>query len=51
MKGKIHDINEKYALIKLPDGRTMNMKVENLPSNVKKGHEIHLTGEIPPSME
>ena len=51
MKGQIQGLNEHYALIKLPDGRTINMKSNNLPGNSLKGHEIEIKGEIPPAAE
>lgn len=47
--GKIENVSKEYALIKLPDGRTINAKIENLPTNVSKGQEVDIKGEIPPS--
>jgi hypothetical protein len=51
MMGKIENMNEEYALVKLPDGRTINMKKENLPTNANKGQEIEIIEQIPLSME
>lgn len=51
MKGKIEDMNEHYALVKLPDGRTANIKIENLPENSAKGHDIEIKGHVPQIIE
>jgi hypothetical protein len=51
MKGKIEGMNEHYALVKLPDGRTANIKIENLPGNSEKGHDIEIKGLTPQIME
>lgn len=51
MQGKIENMSKEYALVKLPDGRTMNVKLENLIDNPTKGREVDLKGDFPPMME
>lgn len=51
MDGIVENTNENYALIKLPDGRTMNMKMTNIKETVSKGDQIKIETSIPPIME
>lgn len=48
MKGTISGINEHYALVKLPDGRSINMKVSSLEEKSHKGQEIEIKGAFEP---
>jgi|GEM_PF-6211073 uncharacterized OB-fold protein len=51
MDGIIENINETYALVKLPDGRTINMKITNIKDNKEKGDKIKIESNIPPLIE
>jgi hypothetical protein len=46
MQDKAYKNTEQYSLIKLPDGRIVNVKTENLPGSSLKTHEIRDSQQV-----